>query len=120
VKVYGELHDVPVIAVAPQFTTQECSGCGKRVYKALSQRTHVCPHCGLVLDRDHNAALNILAAALDGTGGHSGTDAAPRRVKRLGTGDRYCASGNGVQQVAWTNQEPPHSMWGVSEASSRQ
>jgi putative transposase len=75
VKVYGQLHDVPVIAVAPQFTTQECSGCGKRVYKALSQRTHVCPQCGLVLDRDHNAARNILASALDGTGGHSGTDA---------------------------------------------
>ena len=107
VKVYGELHDVPVIAVAPQFTTQECSGCGKRVYKALSQRTHVCAQCGLVLDRDHNAARNILALALDGTGGHSGTDAARSRVKRLGTGGRYCACGNGVQQVAWTNQEPP-------------
>jgi len=74
VKVYGELHGVPVIAVAPQFTTQECSACGKRVYKALSQRTHACPQWGLVLDRDQNAARNILAWALDSTGGHSGTD----------------------------------------------
>ena len=72
---YGDVHNIQVVAVAPQFTTQECSGCGKRVYKALSVRTHVCPHCGLVLDRDQNAALNILAKALDGTGGHSGTDA---------------------------------------------
>ncbi len=73
VNYYGGLHDIPVIAVAPQFTTQDCSGCGKRVYKALSVRTHVCPHCGLVMDRDHNAAVNILAKALEGTGGHSGT-----------------------------------------------
>lgn len=74
VKYYGDLHEVPVIAVDPSFTTQACSGCGKRVSKSLSVRTHVCPYCGLVLDRDHNAALNILSKALDGTGGHSGTD----------------------------------------------
>ena len=72
---YGDVHDVPVIAVAPQFTTQDCSGCGKRVQKSLSERTHVCPSCGLVLDRDHNAALNILSKALEGTVGHTGTDA---------------------------------------------
>jgi len=78
VNYYGELHAIPVLAIAPQFTTQDCSGCGKRVWKSLSVRTHVCPHCGLVLDRDHNAALNILEKALDGTGGHSGTDAPMR------------------------------------------
>lgn len=49
-------------AVPPAYTTQECSGCGERVYKSLSVRTHVCPACGLVLDRDTNAALNILRA----------------------------------------------------------
>ncbi len=75
VNYYGGLHDVPVIAVTPHFTTQDCSGCGKRVYKALSVRTHVCPHCGLVLDRDHNAAKNILSKALEGTAGHAGTRA---------------------------------------------
>ena len=74
VNYYGGLHKVPVIAVAPHFTTQDCAACGRRVQKSLSVRTHVCPHCGLVLDRDHNAALNILALALDGTAGHSGTD----------------------------------------------
>ena len=78
VNYYGELHAIPVLAIAPQFTTQDCSGCGKRVWKSLSVRTHVCPHCGLVLDRDHNAALNILEKALDGTGGHAGTDAPMR------------------------------------------
>ena len=74
VNYYGDVHHVPVIAVPPHFTTQDCSGCGKRVQKSLSVRTHICPHCGLVLDRDHNAALNILVKATDGTGGHSGTD----------------------------------------------
>jgi putative transposase len=48
-----------VEAVPPAYTTQDCSGCGERIYKSLSVRTHVCTHCGLVLDRDENAALNI-------------------------------------------------------------
>ncbi|HEV2459831.1 MAG TPA: transposase, partial [Ktedonobacterales bacterium] len=51
-----------VIAVSAQYTSQDCSGCGERVPKSLSVRTHVCPACGLVLDRDENAALNILRA----------------------------------------------------------
>jgi putative transposase len=49
-----------VVAVPPAFTSQDCSGCGERVPKSLSVRTHVCPTCGLVLDRDANAARNIL------------------------------------------------------------
>jgi putative transposase len=49
-----------VEAVNPAYTTQECSGCGERVYKGLSVRTHVCTNCGLILDRDENAAKNIL------------------------------------------------------------
>jgi putative transposase len=51
-----------VFAVPAQFTSQDCSGCGARVPKSLSVRTHVCPACGLVLDRDANAARNILRA----------------------------------------------------------
>ncbi|MCZ7361956.1 MAG: transposase [Candidatus Methanoperedens sp.] len=41
-------------------TSQNCSGCGNSVPKDLSVRLHSCPFCGLVLDRDHNAAINIL------------------------------------------------------------
>ena len=52
------------VAVPPQWTSQQCSGCGALVRKSLSVRAHRCPHCGLVLDRDHNAAKNILQAAL--------------------------------------------------------
>ena len=73
VKSYGVMHAIPIIAVAPQYTSQDCSGCGERVKKTLSTRTHVCPACGLVLDRDENAAVNILAKALDGTLGHRET-----------------------------------------------
>jgi putative transposase len=51
-----------VFAVPPQYTSQDCSGCGARVWKSLSVRTHVCPSCGLVLDRDVNAAKHVLWA----------------------------------------------------------
>ena len=48
-----------VIEVCPRNTSQNCSGCGEYVPKALSVRTHSCPYCGLVLHRDKNAAENI-------------------------------------------------------------
>ena len=48
-----------VEAVNPAYTSQECSGCGARIHKSLSVRTHVCTNCGLILDRDENAAKNI-------------------------------------------------------------
>jgi putative transposase len=55
-----------VILVDPKNTSQECSACGEIVRKSLAVRVHVC-NCGCVLDRDHNAALNVLArAAPDG------------------------------------------------------
>jgi putative transposase len=76
---YGQVQGVPVIAVEPAYTTQDCSGCGTRSKKSLSIRTHVCAGCGLILDRDHNAARNILAKALDRTGGQSETGT-PERV----------------------------------------
>jgi putative transposase len=59
------------IAVNPAYTSQECSSCGTHIKKSLSMRTHVC-QCGFVLDRDWNAAINILKLALS-TIGHVGT-----------------------------------------------
>jgi putative transposase len=59
-RVYGKV----VVAVPPAYTTQECSRCGTLVRKTLSQRTHVCPKCGLVLDRDHNAGRVLLSKGL--------------------------------------------------------
>jgi putative transposase len=59
------------VAVNPALTSQECSNCGTLVKKSLSMRTHIC-QCGFVLDRDWNAAINILKLALSTTG-HVGT-----------------------------------------------
>jgi len=63
---------IQVVAVNPSNTTQMCSGCGRLVPKSLSVRVHVCSDCGLVLDRDINAARNILALALASPLGRSG------------------------------------------------
>jgi len=51
-----------VVAVAPHYTSQKCSQCKGYVQKSLSVRTHVCPFCGYLADRDENAARNILRA----------------------------------------------------------
>jgi putative transposase len=48
-----------VEAVNPAYPSQDCSGCGPHVQQALRVRTHVCPSCGLVLDRNANAARNL-------------------------------------------------------------
>ena len=55
-----------VKAGPPAFTTQECSGCGERIEKSLSVRTHACTKCGRTVDRDENAALNILRVGRQG------------------------------------------------------
>ncbi|KAM3093290.1 RNA-guided endonuclease InsQ/TnpB family protein [Phormidesmis sp. 146-35] len=55
------------IAVNPNGTSQDCSNCGQKVKKALSERWHFCHNCGCSLDRDHNAAINIKHRAV----GHS-------------------------------------------------
>lgn len=59
------------VAVNPAYTSTECSNCGVLIKKSLSMRTHAC-RCGLILDRDLNAAINILKLALSTTG-HVGT-----------------------------------------------
>lgn len=56
---------VHFVEVDPRGTSQECSQCHETVKKDLSVRVHDCPHCGLVLDRDLNAARNILARGLE-------------------------------------------------------
>src|SRR5260221_3260113 len=48
-----------VVAVPPAYTTQDCSGCGERIPKSLSVRTHVCANCGLVPVRDANPTRNL-------------------------------------------------------------
>ncbi|MEH2060174.1 MAG: transposase [Nostoc sp.] len=50
-----------VVAINPNGTSIECSNCGTRVKKTLSQRTHDCPNCKVSLCRDLNASINIKA-----------------------------------------------------------
>ncbi len=49
-----------VVRVNPAYTTQICSVCGQKVPKTLADRIHKCPNCGVELDRDYNASVNIL------------------------------------------------------------
>ncbi|HEU5199014.1 MAG TPA: transposase [Ktedonobacterales bacterium] len=57
-----------VIKIPARFTSQKCHRCGEIVQKSLSVRTHVCPSCGYVEDRDVNAAKNILKAGAPPSG----------------------------------------------------
>jgi putative transposase len=68
---FGVKYGKVTIAVPPQYTSQNCSNCGETVKKSLSTRTHICS-CGCRLDRDENAARNILRIGLS-TSGHCGT-----------------------------------------------
>lgn len=83
----------PFVLVEPGGTTQECSGCGSVVPKTLSDREHACPSCGLVLDRDQNAAINIQRRA-----GTVRTDAC---------GEAASVDGESHRQAASLKQEAP-------------
>ena len=67
VEYFGYKFGKITIAVPPQYTSINCSDCGSKVKKALSTRTHKCK-CGCVLDRDENAARNILSLGLNTAG----------------------------------------------------
>ncbi|NEN99252.1 MAG: IS200/IS605 family element transposase accessory protein TnpB, partial [Moorea sp. SIO3I7] len=81
---YGQVWDKTVVAVPPNYTSQNCSNCGDRVKKTLSTRTHKCPRCHTEICRDTNAALNILKKGMsilgveyNSTQGHWGTAGKP-------------------------------------------
>ena len=92
---YGKI----TVAVPPHNTSQNCSNCGQKVQKSLSTRTHICPHCGYVGDRDVNAAKNILIKALR-TVGHTGTYA-------WGNLPSWAIGGNLSSNGESMNQESP-------------
>ncbi|NET67691.1 MAG: transposase [Moorea sp. SIO1G6] len=105
---FGEKFGRVTVAVNPAYTSQNCSNCGEVVKKSLSTRTHVCK-CGCQLDRDHNAAINILDRAL-GTVGHIGTLVTDQNACREETS---ILPGSGlVEQVASLKQESPRLMTG--------
>ncbi len=88
VEYFGKVFGVATVAVPPHNTSQQCSSCGAIVKKSLSTRTHTC-YCGTELDRDYNAALNILRIGLS-TVGHTG-------INVWGEDDLYLSSGNEAQ-----------------------
>ncbi|NEP53184.1 MAG: transposase [Moorea sp. SIO3C2] len=101
---FGTKFGKVTVAVNPAYTSQNCSNCGEVVKKSLSTRTHTCK-CGCELDRDHNAAINILKRALS-TVGHTGTWV----VKNLNaSGDPTSTlPGSGlVEQVRSLSEESP-------------
>ncbi|WP_072022202.1 MULTISPECIES: zinc ribbon domain-containing protein [Nostocales] len=61
---FAKKFNTTVIAVNPRMTSQKCSDCGVIVKKSLSTRTHKCA-CGCELQRDVNAAINILNLVCD-------------------------------------------------------
>jgi putative transposase len=98
---FAKVHGVIVIAVPPHNTTVDCSRCGAKVKKTLSTRTHKCSKCGTVLDRDHNAAKNILAKGfkllaeyLNSTVGHTESDL--KKVKAQGETDLWLKNGSAL------------------------
>ncbi|OKH56158.1 RNA-guided endonuclease InsQ/TnpB family protein [Scytonema sp. HK-05] len=91
------------VTVNPAYTSQQCSNCGTLIQKSLSTRTHVCK-CGFVLDRDWNAAINILKSALSTTG-HVGTWVKDRNA----SGDSTSTQVGAIlpEQVGSVNEESP-------------
>ena len=74
------------VGIDPRGTSIECSSCGERVEKDLSDRVHSCS-CGLIIDRDWNSGINLLNRALrtvglpfSGCGGQGDTQPLKQQV----------------------------------------
>jgi putative transposase len=99
-----------VVAVPPAYTSQDCSNvladgtiCGERVTKSLAVRMHVCPKCGLRLDRDENAARNILRRGQEQCYGQAG---------ERGAGQGPSGT-NVVHEGLRSLRSPRHQAWGA-------
>jgi len=80
IKYKARLEGVPIIEVSPRNTSKTCSGCGYIRMKFKNQRLFHCPNCGLVIDRDLNASINIArkgAEELSGLSSPKGEDSSP-------------------------------------------
>jgi len=86
-----------VVKVNPKNTSQKCSECGEIVRKILAVRMHQCPHCGLEIDRDINAARNILSI------GEIGQEL----TKYKPVGDKASTDGISLKQASSMKQEIP-------------
>lgn len=105
---YAREYDL--VAVNPRGTTKECTSCSVKMDKPLWMREHSCPTCGLEVDRDANAAWNILSRGLEDVGmGHSertpvetalpvDTSVSAKRVVEAGGPTPYPRGANGVSR----------------------
>jgi putative transposase len=93
------------VRVEPRGTTQECSQCGETVPKSLSVRVHSCPSCGLTIDRDLNAARNVLQRALK-----EATSGAGRAIGNACGGEGCLSREAGSQRQGTTLQHPTASL----------
>ncbi len=102
IEYFAKVFERVTVAVNPAYTSQECSSYGAIVKKTLSTRTHVC-QCGCVMDRDFNAARNILSRGL-GTVGQTETS---RLNLRNACGEMISTDTGEIlyQQIASMNQE---------------
>ena len=75
---------VRIVEVSPANTTQDCSSCRERVPKDIDVRMHRRPMCGLTIDRDLNAARNVLYRAGVGPGSHNVAEDGMRAGGNLG------------------------------------
>ncbi len=94
VEYYAKLHKIVTVAVPPQYTSQDCSSCGNRVQKTLSERTHQCLKCGLKMNRDHNAAKNILVKGLEVLGHKHSTEGHSETLNAWGENHLWLVEGN--------------------------
>jgi putative transposase len=103
IEYFGVKFGKTTVAVAPHYTSVDCSSCGAKVEKTLSTRTHKCA-CGVELCRDRNAAINILRKALR-TVGHTGTWAEYSALNAWGESTSTLALATLSEQVGSLNQE---------------
>ncbi len=99
---FGYKYGKVTVAVPPHNTSQNCSNCGEKVQKSLLTRTHICPDCNYVEDRDINAAKNILQLGLSTVGQRcdpadftSARERAPRDTGTHTLGERFPLAGLG-------------------------
>ncbi len=96
---FAQKFKTSIVPVHPHHTSQICSNCGVIVKKTLSTRTHACK-CGCVLQRDVNAARNILDRAKSTRDGQS-------RSNATGLATSVLLGANLVEQVTRKNVESP-------------
>jgi putative transposase len=96
---FARKFNTTVVAVNPRMTSQKCSDCGAIVKKSLSTRTHKCA-CGSCLQRDVNAAINILNLGKQARDGQS-------RSNATGVATSVLLGASLVEQVATANVESP-------------